>query len=249
MALDPHLVYTGEYTIRTYEIDRHKKATVVSLVKLMQEAAMQNVITMGVSVWDMEKHKISWVLMRKHLEINRLPKLGETIKVITHPAGFEKFFTYRDYKVLDQDDKIIAQSSSTWLLMDTEKRRMARIPDFILALEPPKTETYLPRPVGKVPKIDRVDEQQDFLVQWHHLDFNEHLSNTYYIQWMLETVDDEVLNNAKLHTLDLQYKAESLWKDELVAECQKIDESTFLHKLLRKSDKQELAIAKSQWTL
>ena len=63
------------------------------MINLMQEAAMQNVIKMGVSVWDLEPHNISWVLMRLLLNVQRVPMLGERIKIVTHPAGFEKIYT------------------------------------------------------------------------------------------------------------------------------------------------------------
>jgi len=133
------------FTIQKMPLHHRKQATIPALVKLMHEAAMQNVIDLKLSVWDLEPHQISWVLMRKNLVIHHVPKLGEQIKVVTHCAGFEKYFTYRDYKIYNQADELLAAAASTWLLMDTIKRRMTRIPDFIQALEcPPETACYYP---------------------------------------------------------------------------------------------------------
>ena len=67
------LSYTTPYTVQTYDIDKRRRMTVAALVKEMQETAMQNVMEMKVSVWDMEAQNISWVLLRKNLRINRLP--------------------------------------------------------------------------------------------------------------------------------------------------------------------------------
>ena len=72
MPLHPQLIKTEPFTIRTYEIDNRKQATVPALVKLMHEAAMQNVIDLKLSVWDLEPHQISWVLMRKNLIIHQI---------------------------------------------------------------------------------------------------------------------------------------------------------------------------------
>ena len=44
MDIPEDLIYEGQFTIRTYEIDPSKKSTVAALINLMQEAAMQNVI-------------------------------------------------------------------------------------------------------------------------------------------------------------------------------------------------------------
>jgi acyl-ACP thioesterase len=93
----PPFGYQEDFCVRTFEIDSTKSATLPAIVQLMQEAAMQNVIDIKLSIWDLEPHKISWVVMRKNMTINRLPVLGEKIQILTYPAGFEKFFTYRDF--------------------------------------------------------------------------------------------------------------------------------------------------------
>lgn len=239
--------HTEEFVVRTYEIDNQKKATIPALVKLMHEAAMQNVIQLNLSVWDLEPHHISWVLMRKWLRISELPKLGDQIKVFTTPAGFEKFFTYRDYKVFNQKGELLAASSSTWLLMDTQKRKMTRIPEFILAMQPhmPKLEDTLERPKVKLAKFEKAEWIKNYQVNWHDLDFNLHLNNTYYIQWMLEALPDEILMHHQMKSIDIIYRAESLWKDQVVSQTQSLGNKTYLHQLIRKRDEKELAFAKT----
>jgi len=247
MAIPKELIYEGEFTIRTYEIDRAKKATVVSLINLMQEAAMQNVIDLKVSVWDMAKQQISWVLMRKNLTIFRLPALGETIRIQTHPAGFDKLFTYRDYKVYDQNGELLAQSASTWLLMNTEKRRIARIPEEIRVRGTFDTEDCLPHAKGKLPKVTQVDYSKTFLVDWHDLDFNEHLNNVRYMQWIFETIDFYLNNEGTLTDLDIVYKQECHWKDRVQVDTQKINNNHYIHQLTRLSDNEIIAQAQTFW--
>ncbi|MEM7103618.1 MAG: acyl-ACP thioesterase domain-containing protein [Bacteroidota bacterium] len=247
MAIHPKLIYRGDFNIRTGDIDSRKRATLPAFIDHMQEAAMQNVIELGLSVWDLEKIGISWVLMRMHLYINRLPMLGEKITVTTNGAGFEKFFTYRDYRVHDEKGDLIAYAPSTWLLMDTESRRMTRIPQFILDHETPAKEDCLERISHKLPKFTETHAQRNFQVEWHMLDFNEHLNNVAYIQWMLETLQDDILQNGTLKSLDIQYRVEGNWKDQIISEIQEIEDRQYLHRLVRKSDNKELAIALTEW--
>lgn len=243
------LTYTYNYAVQTYDIETRRRMTVAALVKLMQEAAMQNVIEMKVSAWDLEPQHISWVLFRKNLRINRLPMIGEKLTVMTYPAGFEKFFTYRDYKVFDEKDELIAWSSSTWLLLDTIKRQMARIPDFILTFGAymPAPEKCLPRPATKLPKFEKALQSKPFRVDWHDLDFNGHLNNVYYIQWMLEALPDEVLQHGTLKSFDILYRIEAHWKDGLMSELQQLDEKKFVHRLTRIRDGKEVAQGMSQF--
>ena len=244
------LSYILPYTVQTYDIDKRRRMTVAALVKQMQEAAMQNVMEMKVSVWDMEEQGISWVLLRKNLRINRLPMIGEQLKIYTCPTGFQRVFTFRDYKVFDEKGDLIAHSSSSWLLLNTQTRRMSRIPDWILEFEKqmPPAEECLARPSVKLPVMEQPELASNFRVYWHDLDFNGHLNNVYYLQWMLETTPDELLENGTLKAFDIQYKVEGKWKDEIVSEAQPLDGNRFLHRLRLAKDGKELAIGLSEWS-
>ena len=247
MEYIPDIAYEEIHIVRTYEIDSQKRMTIPALINMMQEMAMQNVLELKASVWDLEPFQISWVLMRLHLQIARLPILGEQIRIYTIPAGFQKFFTYRDYKVFDAKGELIAFTPSTWLLMDTNTRRMKRIPEHILSFEMPDPASCLPRINHKLPPFIQADSSKQFEVQWHDLDFNEHLSNVYYIRWMLDSMEEQVLLNSQLTNFDIAYRAECRWKDQVRSDIQRLDEQAYLHRLVRLSDQKELAVATSNW--
>ena len=247
MALVPGFKTTESFKIRAYDIDNQKRVTVPALMKCMHEVAMTNASHLNLSVWDLEPHSISWVLMRKKLTIHRYPVFGEQIQIQTYPAGFEKFFTYRDYLVHDAQGKLIADASTTWLLMNTTTRKMSSIPDFIASIEMPDPATCLPRLPLKLPKFGIAQLQQSFRVGWHELDFNMHLNNLYYLQWILETVPDEVLQLRQLQDINILYKLECQWKEEILAETEQISESFFRHHLIRQSDGKEVVVAETNW--
>jgi len=243
------LISEFHHKIRTNEINQYKQATVATLINQMNEAALENVIDLKVSVWDLEPHHISWVLMRKYTHIHRLPILGETIKIITYPAGFERVFTYRDYKIYSETDELLAESSSTWLLMDTQTREMAKIPPFILDFQQkmPAKEFCLSRPTFRLPKLNQIDNEVHYTVGWHQIDFNQHLNNLFYVQWMLEALPDATLTQYEMTNFEIQYRTEARWKEAVSSQVQQLDQTTFLHKLIRKSDGKELAMAKTSW--
>lgn len=247
MTVPPTLVFEGNYTIRTSEVNSQRQATPTALIHLMQEAALENVIHLKVSAWDLEEAHISWVLMRKHLDIRRLPRLGETITIRTFPAGFQRVFSYRDYEVRDAAGTVIAQSASTWLLMDTQTRNMAPIPQAILDQGTFDNSDCLPHAKAKLPLVTAPSTQQEFRVNWHDMDFNEHLSNTRYMQWLFETVPGYTSMKQNLQTLDIIYKSECHWKDRVNVATQDLGEGQYLHLLTRLSDGEEIARAQTSW--
>ncbi|MEO1515607.1 MAG: acyl-ACP thioesterase domain-containing protein [Bacteroidota bacterium] len=247
MPLHPHLIYQSPLTVSTYEIDRFKQMTIPALVNQFHEAAMQNVLLLKVSLWDLEPYELSWVLMRMRLHIDRIPRLGEELHIRTHPAGFEKFFTYRDYRLFDAEQNPIAQASSTWLLMNTQKRKMTRIPSFILDIEMPPEEECLPRIKDKLPLLQEPTGSKLFRVDWHDLDFNQHLSNVNYFQWMLDAIPSDWLNQRQLRTFDIQFRLEASLGDELRCEWREEGAQELRHRLVRLSDGKELAHARTEW--
>ena len=247
--LDTDLLYTQDYNVRAYEIDTEQRMTIPALSRLMQEAALQNVIQIGMSYWDLEPHHISWVLTRQQIRVQRLPKLNEAIRIRTYPAGFIRAFALRDFWVETQKGEPLAHSASTWLLMDTRTRRMANPPDFILAFNDrmPPREQCLPRISGQMEKIEAADYVRGYTVNWHDLDFNRHLNNTLYIQWMLDPVPADILEGKQLTFLDIEYRAEGQLADTLRSEVQETEAGTYCHRILRPADGKVLANAYTRW--
>lgn len=237
------------FQVGTFDIDHQKQLTLPALVRFMQEAAMQNVIRLKLSVWDLELQQLAWVLTRQQLQLHRLPMLGESFTVYTQPIGFERIFTVRDFYVFDARQQAIASSSTTWLLMNTHTRSMSRIPPNILDYQKqiPENIEPLPEAVSKLPSIDSPDRQLPFHVNWYDLDFNRHLNNTNYIKWMLEATPLQVLENQQLKQVDLLFRAEAQINAQIEAQSQIVDRQTFLHRLVRIDDGKELASARTVW--
>ncbi len=239
-----NLIYEGEYSVGTYDIDSQKHLTLAALTKMMHEAAMQNVLHLKLSYWDLIEHQITWVLMRKKMELLEPIPLGEKIKIVTHPSGFEKLFTYRDFKVYNAKGNLVASASSTWLLMDTVKRKMTVIPQFIRDYKMPDVE-LLPRPDKKIATIQQIDFEKKYQIGWFELDWNEHLNNIHYLTKMLDVLPLDILRNAILKKMNIIYKNECQFNDEIVSQAQQIDEKTFLHKIINKTTGKEAAIGQS----
>jgi len=239
----------AHYRIRAYEIDNRKQATLPALLKLLHETAMQNVIRLKLSVWDLEPHHLAWVLMRQHIHIMEYPQLGERVRVQTQPTGFEKAFAYRDYGIWDETGRLLAQAASTWLLMNTQARRLARIPDFIWEKQPhmPPEDQRLPHPPAKLPPLQQADFTDHFRVRWHQLDFNMHLNNTFYPEWMLDALPASWLQRRQVEELTLAFRQEAREGDRILSRAQQVDDHTLLHQLVRESDGNELASGRTKW--
>jgi medium-chain acyl-[acyl-carrier-protein] hydrolase len=249
LMLHPKHFYEEYFTIHTNEIDNRKVMTIPALMNLLHETAMQNVIRLKVSVWDLESENISWVLMRMLLRMKKMPRLGDQIRIVTYPAGFEKFFTYRDYRIFNIEGEEIGQVATTWLLMDTSTRKMRRIPSFITDYPMPDPETCLPRIRHKLPKYEETELQKEFCVGWYDLDFNKHLNNVLYFKWMLEATPDALLKKGQIEEIDILFRQECRWNEKLHSQSYTLDTTHRMHRLLKGDEAKEVAMAKVKWKI
>lgn len=224
------------YLIRTYEIDHRKQMTIPALVRLMQEAAMQHVLQLKLSVWDLEPEQLAWVLMRMQLEVKRMPSLNERITIRTRPTGLERILTYRNFWIYDEKEHLIAEAVTHWVLMHTETRRLSSIPAWIRA----RFEQLIAKEVAglhphrdKFPVLESVDYQKAFHVRWHDLDFNLHLNNTNYLLYLLEGLPASQLSDSTLQALDIQFKAELRKEEAFQVNVQALAADRFLHQLVQ----------------
>ncbi len=241
---------TGQsaFTVRSTETDQNGQATLSALVGYMQEAAWDNTATMGISMYELLDRGLTWVLQRMRIEMFHYPRHREQITVETWASGRERVFLHRDFRVYNTDRELLGQATSVWLVMDVVKRQMVSVPEFITAVEVVPGAEPLPFAKGKLPQLEEPLYGQQMPVRWHDIDLNRHVTNTRYLQWVLETLPADILEKQQLSEIDIIFKSESMLGDTVMATAGAAEEpDTFLHKLSSTESGKELVQARSKF--
>ncbi|MBC5775790.1 acyl-ACP thioesterase [Pontibacter sp. KCTC 32443] len=237
----------SQFIVRSSEIDYRGKATIPALVSYMQEAAWENTRDLGISMYDLLERGLTWVLQRMRVEMFRYPKHGESITVETWASGRERVFLHRDFRIYTSDNELLGQATSVWLVMDVVKRQMVSVPDFIMEVEVVPNQDPLPFAKGKLSQLQEVQYSQQMPVRWHDIDLNRHVTNTRYLQWILDTLPTDILEK-QLREVDIIYKAESILGDTVLSEAGTGEtETILLHKLTSQETGKELVQARTLW--
>ena len=88
-----------DYTIRSYECDRNNQLRMITLMNIFQDMAYAQVTQMGFGLRFCLKNKVTWVGTNYAIEIDRLPKMDENIRIDTWPSGEKKLSMTRDFEV------------------------------------------------------------------------------------------------------------------------------------------------------
>jgi acyl-ACP thioesterase len=241
-------IQTDTYTVRGYEADATGRLTLPTLMNWMQESANRNALDYGIGMADLAGHGLGWMLMRFRLTVHRYPAYGETCIVSTYPTRVEKYFIYRDFKVVSASGELLAEAASTWVTFAVERRVMVPLPEFIRRLHPPAVADPLPalplKPDFSPPEMPA--QVHNRVIGWYDLDVNQHTNNVSYVQALLESMPEESLRQKHLYELDLFFKAESHLHDELAVHTWLTD-GVGLHRLVQESDGRDVLWARSVW--
>ena len=244
------LIYRKEYIVHTYETEARGLARPVALLNFLQDAAGDHAGRLGLSVVDLFKRNMTWVLSRYHVLIHRYPALGERLEVMTWPSGKHGYFALRDFEVSDGSGGPILSATSSWMVIGLEKKQAAKVDDVVgpgYAVE----KRALDDPFASLPVLSARESEVRFRVETAHLDWNRHVNNAVYVQWALEGVPPDVLMSLCPMELEVSYRAEALYGDEVLSAAQRVPEGDtgpiFLHQILNAITGTEFARLRTRW--
>ncbi|WOK96632.1 palmitoyl-acyl carrier protein thioesterase, chloroplastic [Canna indica] len=216
-------VYRQNFVIRSYEIGPDKTATMETLMNLLQETALNHVMSSGLAsdgfgaTHEMSLRKLIWVVTRINIQVEKYSRWGDVVEIDTWVAASGKNGMRRDWIIRDYStQQIITRATSNWVMMNRETRRLSKIPEQVREEVKP---FYLDRKVffdGSCvnEKIDKLTEdtaeyiRSGLAPRWSDMDVNQHVNNVKYIGWILESVPLHVLEDYHLTSMTLEYRRE-----------------------------------------
>jgi medium-chain acyl-[acyl-carrier-protein] hydrolase len=240
-------LYETEFTVQPYETDQHNFARPVALLNYLQSAAGLHAALLGVAVSDLRKSGHTWVLSRVHLAMERYPRGGRTIRIRTWPATRDRLFTVRDFELFDSDAVLIGRATTSWAVLNLKSRRPVKLTD-VLPLYPINPERALDDTFSSLPVLETSEYELRLPVLRGDLDINRHVNNTVYAGWALETIPEEVDSSSFLAGIEIDFRAEALYGDTIVARTAKGDEEgCFVHRIENGCDGREVARLRTRW--
>jgi medium-chain acyl-[acyl-carrier-protein] hydrolase len=159
-----------------------------SLLGLLQDAAVAHSERAGFGSRKLLDAGKVWILNKMAVDIHRMPRYQETVRVETWHRGSRGFRAYRDFLVFAGEERITA-ATSLWLYFDLAAKRLQRIPETV-----GRAYTEDPRDVGctnldtwKPPVMVGADVAVDFTTRSSDFDPLGHVNHTVYFD-MLETL-------------------------------------------------------------
>lgn len=242
------IIFEKEYEVRAFDSNCSGKLSLTALFSFLQDIAGHHAAILGFGRDDLLKSKHFWMLSRILCKLNRDPLWNEVLKIRTWPTGSEGVFAIRNLQILDSDNTIIVEASSSWIIVDSNSRRPLRPGPIINKLN---YDIDLPefkcRKAEKLPPVgENTYLSQVSPVRYSDLDINMHVNNARYLQWVTDTYPLDFLINNDPREIEINYLAEAIPGDEYVVSAEEKD-NIFYHSVIKDNKKREACRVRIEW--
>ena len=203
-------IFTYEYKTRYTDVGSNNKLTLKALVATLQQAAISHSEKAGYGVNDIKHTHLAWLLLDWKVQVISYPHSNENLTVKTWPRVFDKLYSYRDFEIFNEDNNLVAIASSKWFAIDTQSKKIRKLTSEIgEAYGEPVTKCVFEDTFNEKLKVpEALKLNFNYAIQRRDIDTNGHVNNLNYIDFALETLDEEIYNNNTFYNLEVIYKKE-----------------------------------------
>lgn len=178
--------------VRYSEVGVDGRLTLHHLINYFQDCSTFHLEDIGLGVEYFRTHQLAFFILSWQIEINRLPKESEKIKVGTQIYECKGCFGYRNYMLYDENDNVLAYANLSGVFMNTTTGSFAKLSSDEIAKYPinEKLEMeYLPRKI-KTPKLTKT--YPGITILPFQIDTNGHVNNSHYVALALECLPHDL---------------------------------------------------------
>jgi len=150
---------------------------------------------------------LGWVVVQYHMDVKQMPKLGQKLKISTQATSYNKYFFYRDFWIDDEQGNRIVTAQSAFVLIDIKERKIVSATDRL-------EDKFGAEEINKIQRFNRVkvpddyDFKQEQHIGYYNIDVNKHVNNSYYFDWMVDTLDMDYIATHRIKSMDIKYDKE-----------------------------------------
>ncbi len=203
-------MFEKQFDLRYFEMDPYGGASPTTILTLLEETAADHCLSINQSLFDLVNQNIGWVLLSGYMQMERYPLYKEKITIRTWLSKYTSIKGSRENIIYDEQGIVIGRAKGLWLFFDIKRRRPVKIFDDIKEKWSCFPEESITHDITEnIEAIDFAKYKKNFLVYRYDMDTNKHVNNVKYLQWLLETIPDEIIDNFYMHSIDGRYIREA----------------------------------------
>jgi acyl-ACP thioesterase len=208
-------VFSKDWEINFTQCTPNGYLKYTDLCNILQLTAAAHSEIGGISFVDMQVFNQAWVMSRMRLEIITLPKWKDIVTVKTWINTLENSRSVRAFEMYVNGKKMIG-SETFWAVFNTKIRRpeALALPYEHFELFPENKATE--KSFSKINITEDKEVVFEKTVLLSDLDIVNHVNNVKYLEWCLDYVDETLILNQNIQSLEMNFLKELSFKDNVV---------------------------------
>lgn len=215
-------MYSFDSRVRYSETDANLTMTPAAVLNYFQDCSTFHSEDVGHGCLALREMNRGWVVNYWRVRINRLPKLGEEIRIGTEPYFYKGCIGYRYFNMTTLEGECVAEANSVWTLLDLTGKPV-RITDEVVChyeLGPEPELTLAGRKIA-VPESENYEIHAEIPVTEQYIDSNLHVNNEEYLRMAMKLVPQEFT----IREIHIEYRKSAVLHDVIVPKCLQIDDT------------------------
>ncbi len=200
-------VFTQNYEIKDNMVDCQGYLKPSQILFIAQDMGGRHCRELALSYDEMAAKGLFWAVSRHRVQITRLPKSGELLRVETWAMPTTAAAYPRSVVAYDEGGKECFRAISLWVIMTLDTRKMISPSKSGIQLAGVVRGLELASPKGLVPRD--MGSFSSRKVCYTDIDRNGHMNNTRYMEWMDDLFPSDFHRTHHLKELLMCYLAES----------------------------------------
>lgn len=200
-------IYVKEFTLDDSRVDCFGRMRPSQALFIAQQMGGEHSALMALDYDTLAKRRLFWAVTRHRVQITRLPRRGETIRVETWPMPTTRVAYPRSVVAYDESGRECFRAISLWVLMDLDTRNMILPGKSGIVVAGTVRGTELAVPGGLIPRQLASSTRRS--VCFTDLDRNGHMNNTRYMDWIEDLFPSSFHASHTLKEFTVCYLAEA----------------------------------------
>lgn len=211
------MVYQSKTRAMYYDCDVQNRLKLSAAMRYMQQASSEQMELMEIAPSKLYRENMVFVLSKSCIKVHRMPEASEEILIGTAPTATHGARFVREFSIDSLEGERLLSAFTLWLLIDPSNRRVLRPAHFPYAL--PLEASFVSDAIGDIvmPKQLTEGKLQTNVIEigYSHLDHNRHVNNSYYADFICNTLDYRDLLERGIDTLAIGFQNEARHGDRL----------------------------------
>ena len=217
-------IYSQNFTLTDVHVNCFGRLKTSMLLYFIQEVAGKHFEQLSMDYDSLESRGLFWAITRHKVQITRIPRHGETIRIETWPMPTTRVAYPRSVVAYDEQGNECFRAITLWVLMDLQNRAMVLPGKSGIEVAGTLRGNELSSPLGLPAKALR--NRKSRTVAFTDLDRNGHMNNTKYLDWLDDLLPSSFHGAKEVKELTLCYLNEAREGQDLVLDWDFLEENT-----------------------